>query len=311
MLNRTARIRIVILWFRTTLLVTLSLAISANADETAKSRRAAILGTFGTYAGEPRLASGHVDAEKLLADLTELKANTYHYLIWHAKSDWDDLHTLLPLAREKHIRVWVTVVPPTEAPPLYGDAYSEPFRLDFKRWAVEIAKLSVREPNLVAWSLDDFSTDATTAHTFAPQQWREILSSAHAINPKLAFVPYWYSQHLDPKVIADYRELVDGVLFPYMHASKGINLTETDTVELEVKQLKKLFGKDMPVFIDVYASRYVGFNDTTPDYVERVMRAGRQSADGVLIYTHPDKQKAAAKYLAVKKLFHEWGARNH
>jgi hypothetical protein len=291
------------------ILVGFTLVVSASGDDAAQARRRATHGTFGTYAGEPRLRTGHMDAQKLLADLTDLKANTYHYLIWHAKTDWDDLHAFLPLAREKHIKVWVTVLPPTESPPMYGDTYSEPFRLDFKRWAVEIAKLSLEEPNLVAWSLDDFSTDATSAHTFTAQQWREILSTARAINPMLAFVPCWYAQHLDAKVAAEYRDLVDGVLFPYMHASKGINFTDTDTVELEVQQLKKVFGKDMPVFIDVYCSRYVGYNDTTPDYVERVMRAGRKSADGVLIYTHPDKRKAAAKYGVVKKLFHEWADR--
>ena len=264
------------------------------------------MGAFGTYAGEPRLPNGRVDIQKLITELTELRANTYNFLIWHAKTDWDDLQKFLPLAREKHINVWITLVPPTESPPLYGDAYSEPFRLDYKRWAVEIAKLSLQQPNLVAWSLDDFSDNVAEAHTFTPEQWRDILSAARAINPKLAFVPCCYFQHLTPEVAAQYRELIDGVLFPYMHASRGMNLTDTDTVELEVQQFKNLFGKGMPVFMDVYATRHSSLNETTPDYIERAMRAGKQSADGVFIYTHPNKQEAAAKFASVKQLFHKW-----
>ena len=36
-------------------------------------------------------------------------------------------------------RVW----PPSESPPSYGRQYSEPFRLDYARWAEEIARLSI------------------------------------------------------------------------------------------------------------------------------------------------------------------------
>jgi hypothetical protein len=292
------------------LIFTAAWALTANADEPALSRGASLHGAFGTYDGEPRLPNGRIDIKKLVAELRELKANSYNFLIWHAKTDWEDLHEFLPLAREIHVKVWVTLVPPTESPPLYGDTYSEPFRLDFKRWAVEIAKLSLREPNLVAWSLDDFSDNAAAAHAFTPKQWQEILSAARAINPQLAFVPCCYYQHLTPELAAQYRELFDGVLFPYMHAAGQMNLTDTDTLKVEVQQFKQLFGKEMPVFIDVYATRHTSLNETTPEYIERAMRAGKQAADGVFIYTHPDKQTAAAKYAAVKKQFHEWADRS-
>lgn len=285
-----------------------AVAAGVNAEDSHLIRRKPLEGAFGTYDGEPRLPNGRIDIQRLLGELTELRANTYNFLIWHAKTDWDDLQKFLPLAREKQIKVWVTLVPPTESPPLYGDTYSEPFRLDFKRWAVEIAKLSLQQPNLVAWSLDDFSDNVAAAHTFTPEQWKEVLSVARAINSKLAFVPCCYFQHLTPEVAVQYRELIDGVLFPYMHAAKGMNLTDTDTMNLEVQQFKNLFGKDMPVFVDVYASRHSSLNETTPEYIERAMRAGKKASDGVLIYTHPDKQQAAAKFASIEKVFHEWAA---
>src|SRR3954463_12551880 len=102
----------------------------------------------GTYSGAPRLPDGHVDIPLLLKQLGELHADTYNWLIWTGPHDWDDLQTFLPAAREQGIRVWVSLVPPSESPPKAKN-YSEPFRLDYDRWAAEIARLSVAHPNLV------------------------------------------------------------------------------------------------------------------------------------------------------------------
>lgn len=117
-------------------------------------------GSFGTYDAEPRKPDGRVDVERLVAELAALQANTYNFLVWRAATDWEDFKLFLPQARKKNIKVWVTLVPPSESPP-HTKEYSEPFRLDYQRWAVEIARLSVRQPNLVAWSLDDFSYDSS------------------------------------------------------------------------------------------------------------------------------------------------------
>src|SRR5436190_1053985 len=157
--NRTDNVRIA-----SALLV--ALALSAAAPSSKPSVRSEkVRGTLGTYDGEPRLPNGRVDAQKLVSELTDLHANTYNWLIWHAKTDWEDLKLFLPQARKNQINVWVTLVPPSESPPKYGANYSEPFRLDYARWAKEIAQLSVREKNLVAWSLDDFSSANTDFFT--------------------------------------------------------------------------------------------------------------------------------------------------
>jgi hypothetical protein len=187
--------------------------------------------------------------------------------------------------------------------------YAEPFQLDYERWAIEFARLSRHEPNLVASSLDDFSDNVAIAHILQPADWQNILAAAHDINPKLAFVPCCYFQHLTTQVTAKYRDLIDGVLFPYMHAARGMNLTDTDTVELEIRQFKELFGDAMPVFIDVYATHHSALNETTPEYIERVMRLGRANADGVLIYCHQYEDQAPGKYRVIKKLFRDWSAR--
>ena len=95
--------------------------------------RESLRNVFGTYNAAPRRADGRVDLAFLLEDLSAIGANTYNWLIWHAATDWDDLKAFLPQARERRIRVWVTLVPPSESPP-HAKNYSEPFRLDYERW---------------------------------------------------------------------------------------------------------------------------------------------------------------------------------
>src|SRR4051812_15293056 len=70
----------------------------------------------GTYSGAPRPPDGHVDIALLLKQLGELHADTYNWLIWTSPHDWDDLQAFLPKADAQHIRVWVSLVPPSESP---------------------------------------------------------------------------------------------------------------------------------------------------------------------------------------------------
>jgi|GEM_PF-354356 len=277
-------------------------ASGAGAENSAANDRAQVLrGSFGTYDGEPRLPNGRFDIQKLLSELTELRANTYNFLIWHAKTDWDDLKIFLPLARAKKINVWISLVPPTESAPQYPD--SEPFKQDYERWAVEIAKLSVKEKNLFAWSLDDFSSG--NQGFFTPEKLRGILTEARKINPKLAFIPCCYYPQLTPEFAKKYDGLLDGVLFPYLCESAGPNLTNATHVDAEIAKARAALGS-VPIFLDVYATPYTGLSATTPEYIREVMERGWRCADGVLVYCHQDKQKAAEKFETVKKLFHEW-----
>lgn len=272
--------------------------------ESAADRTAAIRGTWGTYAGEPRTRDGRVDIDRLLSELADLKANTYHWLIWHAATDWEDLQTFLPAARKEGIRVWVSLVPPSESPPQTKN-YSEPFRLDYLRWAEEIARLSAREPNLVAWSIDDYTHNL---RYFTPEKMREIRAAISRINPKLAFVPCSYFPAVTPKFAEQYRGLFDGLLFPYRHESSGANLTDAGLVEDEVAKIRQLVGPKVPVLVDVYATGHSRLGQSTPEYVEQVMIAGKKASDGVLVYCH--QNPSSKKYAVAKRLFHEWAEKN-
>src|SRR3954447_1602727 len=167
------------------ILTSIATAGFAAEDSATVVRREALSHSYGTYGANLRTPDGHVDAQRLLADLDELHANTYNWLIGRSATDWDDLQAFLPLARKHGIRVWATLLPPSESPPRTKH-FSEPFRLDYEKWASELASLSSREPALVAWSVDDF---AYNLKVFTHDRMRTIIAHQREKNPKFSFVP--------------------------------------------------------------------------------------------------------------------------
>jgi hypothetical protein len=265
-------------------------------------RQAALRGCMGTYSAPPRGADGHVDNHALLDQLKDLGANTYAWLIWMAPTDWDDLQKFLPLARQQGVRVWVVLVPPSESPPRTR-RFSEPFRTDYERWGTEIAKLSLSQPNLVAWSIDDFTLSANLKF-FTPQKLSAIVAGARQVNPKLAFVPCTYFRGVTAAFARDYAGSLDGVLFPYRHDSAKPNLTDTDLLKPEIARLRERLGPHVPIVLDVYSTAHSRLGASTPQYVKDVLTEGRSLADGLMVYCHPNPKTAPDKYAAVREAFH-------
>lgn len=162
------------------------------------------------YDDELRGPDKRVDCDAMVARLKELGINTYFWLIWHAPTDWDDLKLFLPKAAKAKIDVWVYLVPPSESPPRTG-LYSEPFRLDYGKWAEEIARLSLQHSNLKAWVIDDFTGNFKVAEV------RDMQARAKRINPKLPFLPllYFPGTILSRQFIEDYHDIVDGAVVAY------------------------------------------------------------------------------------------------
>jgi hypothetical protein len=262
-------------------------------------RAPALRGCLATYDSIPRRPDHRADLPVLLRELADLGANTYNFLVWHESTDWDDLKLFLPLARAQNLRVWVTLVPPSESPPKTKQ-FSEPYRLDYESWAREIARLSLAQPNLVAWSIDDFAHNLAV---FTPTYVRSMAAAAHAVNPRLAFVPCLYFRQATPKFAAAYGDLLDGILFPYRNESVKANLTDAGQVASEVAHVRELFRPGLPVIIDVYATRHSSLGNSTPEYVAAVLAAGRACADGVMAYCHQNPTTQAAKYAAIRHAF--------
>jgi hypothetical protein len=274
-----------------------------TAGDTSRTERAKVLmGTRATYCNAPRKADGRVDVDKLIEELVEVGANTYSFCIHAQATDWDDFKLLLPRAREKGIRVWGSIVPPSESPPR-TKSYAEPFRLDYNRWAIEFANLSLRETNLVAWSIDDFTHNLKV---YTAAYVTNMLASQRKINPRLAFVPCCYIPAITPQFVTNYCSQIDGILFPYRHESAGANLKDATLVESELNKIKEAVGPWVPVILDIYASPHSKLGATTPDYVEQSMIAGRRAANGVMIYRHQDPKANADKFEIIKRLFNQW-----
>jgi hypothetical protein len=174
------------------------------------------------YDSELRRPDGRVDVDAMVARLRDLGVTTYYWLIWHASTDWDDLKLFLPKASEAGIDVWVYLVPPSESVPKYGSRYTEPFRLDYYRWAEEIARLSLRYVNLTAWVIDDFYANH---EFFTPAYVREMQARAKRINPRLAFLPLMYFNEIRPKFTDEYRDVIDGAVVAYLQDRDEIERT--------------------------------------------------------------------------------------
>jgi hypothetical protein len=172
------------------------------------------------YDAELRGTDRRVDIDGMVGRLKELGVNTYFWLVWHAGTDWDDLQLFLPKAAEAGIQVWVYLVPPSESAP-HTKLYSEPFRLDYLRWGEEIAKLSLRYPNLTAWVIDDFMENSSL---YTPAYVREMQARAKEINPRLAFLPLMYYGQITRAFVEDYREVIDGVVVAYPQDRDEIEL---------------------------------------------------------------------------------------
>lgn len=280
------------------LVLLLSCSLLGRAAD-AQSRQAVFKDCRGTYGRPTWTTNNHADTATLLRDLEEIDANTFHWAIHTYSNEWDEVKAFLPSARAKHIKVWITLMPPSESPPRLK-MFSEPFRLDYVRWATEIAKLSLTETNLVAWSIDDFTHNLKT---FTPEYLGAMMKASHDINPRLTFVPCCYYKAITPAFAKDYGPLLDAVLFPYRDESSGGNLKNPDNVEKEINTLRTLLGPQMPIILDVYASAHSRLGATTPAYVKKAVGDGLQAADGVMIYTHRALDLEPEKRQFIKELF--------
>ena len=171
------------------------------------------------YDAELRRQDGRVDTSAMVQRLKELGITTYYWLIAHAVTDWDDLKLFLPEAAKAHIEVWAYLVPPSESAPKYSNLYPEPFRLDYLRWAEEIARLSLEHTNLTAWVIDDFYENHAL---YTPPYVDEMQQRAKRLNSRLRFLPLMYYWEINRKFADDYRNVIDGVVAAYPQSAEEI-----------------------------------------------------------------------------------------
>jgi hypothetical protein len=173
---------------------------------------------FADYDAELRRPDGRIDTKALAQRLKYLGVTKYYWLLWHAPTDWDDLKLFLPMAAQAHLDVWAYLVPPSEGP-AGGYPASEPFKLDYLKWAEELARLSLQQTNLTGWVLDDFYANRKF---FTPDYVRQMQIRSKSINPRLVFFPLMYFPEITPRFVDDYRETIDGAVVAYPQDNEEI-----------------------------------------------------------------------------------------
>ena len=269
----------------------------------AVDRTEALRGCFGTYACAPQ-KNGRVDHKALLAELLDIRANTYYWLFRPNANDLEDLKTFLPLAQKKNIKIWITLVPPSETL-RKGQKPTDALKADYEHWVLEFARLSAIHTNFVAWGIDDFPYNLGF---WTPADIKKVTAAVHEISPRFAFVPCCYFRQITPTFAKNYGPYCDGIHFPYRDDSGGGNLQNPGHVKTEIATLRRRVGSNLPIVISIYASPHSRLGASTPQYVEEVMALGKMAADGILIYCHQDKEKSPSKYAIIKKLFTQWAA---
>jgi len=183
---------------------------------------------IGTMSGEVRSKDNRIDIKRTIDALVRMKVNTFYYLIWQDKHDWDDLPAFIDAAAKHGIEVWPYIIPWSETPlkKTAGWGYSEPYKTDYVAWADAFGKLSLEHPNIVGYVIDDFY-DNTLEERFTPNYVRQMVRAGQKINPKLKFCPLMYFQTPWVEFINRFGNLVDGVVICYPKSEAGIRNAAT------------------------------------------------------------------------------------
>jgi hypothetical protein len=262
-----------------------------------------LLGTLGDYDAEPRTAEGRVDLPRLVEQIKTAHMSMYDFLIWHEATDWEDFQAFLPLAKEAGIKVWVTLCPPSEQGG--GFPWSEPYRLDYVKWADEIGKLSAKHDNLVALVIDDFWS-SSNHQLFTPDYIAQVVDTLRKPNPEVAFLPtiYWPTVG-DSEWIDAYGPSIDGIVFPYCEYETGGEL------EAQLAACREWIGPGKFLLVNVYAAGSGGGDapPRTPEYMRKTLTVSREHSDGIRLYCLP---KAALLddpvYAVTAELYGTWAA---
>jgi hypothetical protein len=232
--------------------------------------------TKGVYGGPPRTADGALDMEKLFLKVSASGADTCNILLTDTPRGLAELEVLLPEAQKRGVKVWVTILPPSE---ISAEMRMDMRYVDYTGIAKKIAGLSVRYQSLEAWSIDNVVVDSGF---FTPSYLSAITSGAKEVNPRLLFVPVVYYGNVASAGFSDRVSSFDGVQFYYTHFPAG-EPDESGTLISQLSELREKFpGK---VILGIYATPWSKDYPTSASYVEQLINLAKQHTDGAMIYT--------------------------
>ncbi|GIL25042.1 hypothetical protein [Actinocatenispora comari] len=253
--------------------------------------------TIGTQVREAKPRSDgyrHIDTPRLIKKLKALHVNTFYYTVWDEPTDWPDLvNEFAPAAQRAGILVWVGLAPPSECFP-NKDAHlagrcSRPYETDFLTWAKQVANLSMKYPNVVAWAIDDFLI-GDNAKLFTHDYLTQMRQITKAINPKLGlYTIAYYDTAVDPSFYDKYGDVIDGVVYPYLGHDNNTNDASAVSENLN-KILPLANAKKLSVVLLDYSGRELDSTlAPTARYVNDILNVGmrytrQHKIDGVISY---------------------------
>lgn len=158
---------------------------------------------------------------------------------------------------------------------------NEPFGNDFEAWAEYFANISLKYPNLKAFTIDDLHPYQPPF--FTPGYIKRIMQAKNRINPNLRFIPTLYFDSGDElKFFRNrYKEVfTDGTFMWYWASYWGT----PDLKELEnyVKEAKELVN--VPVIVGIYPIARNKFYNTT--FLKEMLETAMQ-LDGIALFMLP------------------------
>jgi len=247
----------------------------------------------GQYDSLPRYPNGTADVQGLAATLADTNTSTYNYLLGDPVNGMGELEGFLVLAKERGIKVWVTILPPSE---LGAELRADRRYTDYPGLARSLASLSLKHDNLVAWGIDNVLIDYGL---FTADYLKQIIAASGEVNPGLWFVPVIYYQNVIGANFDDRSRYFDGVQFYYTHFPQNAE-DESALLLSQLEVLKTKFQK--PIVLGIYATPMSPDRPTSAQYVEQLINLAGKHTQGVMIYT---LQREGEKHDMIKRKFGE------
>lgn len=226
----------------------------------AEWRAAALRDTKAQYASEPRPsgADAPADLDALRSALVATHTSVYSFLLYDTTGqDYLDFVRFLDETRDfcvdgRQLRVWVTLIPPTETTssgqcsvpadsPLTDFNESDlvtasggrPACQDYVGWSEVFGRLAAVYPHFVAVNVDDFSHNVPDP--FDPETVARMTARLRAQAPWMSFVPTSYYEQSGTFVGSRWPDLpltLDSVLFYFRNEKEGAGPCTAETCDV-------------------------------------------------------------------------------
>lgn len=241
-------------------------------------------------------ANDAIDPEATIRVLKENGMGCYGALIWRQREHGTKAFSLasfkkfVAAAQPAGINVWAILIPPGEG----GD--SPPFNEHYVRWMQELAKLSLRYPNLRGVNIDDYQAAKSSREKFTPAYTCKIYSAKQAINPKFQFAPTIYD--LDRSFAEKYGSCIDGAWLWFT------NLDTPAGLQSWLQNTRLAVGGRFPIYGGIYGNHTSWHSaPPKPDVLQGSLDTACRYADGAIIWqmplTPPNPLLKAARTLGI------------